>query len=336
MRTVTIKAIEAVRCIPSGMTDAALMEELGISSGGLRTLFQQLLAAGLVTKEEMEDRLALSHASVVVGTEKKKIEVQDAKKPVIDAADAINCIRSGITDSVLMKRYNLSVKGMQSLFEKLVAAKLITWTEIERRSNCCQHSFVLDEEAGRRSKNSTTLGESDATEILRRLRCGDKSSDILDAYEISRSRLCHVLGEMAERGLATPGELEAYLAESSAHFQIRRRGSAGLIYSGSAVSRCARRNGSQRGNRSFRRRLVRPLPRTCGALWSYSHPGRLEQIQSHWGRSHRSEANGSNPGLRKHDRRNFIQGKLGQSRPLGREFVSRERHVGFFGGREPF
>lgn len=236
MRTVTIKAIEAVRCIRSGMTDAALMDQLGVSSGGLRRLFQQLLAAGLVTKDEMEDRLTLSHASVIVGTEKKSIEVQSAKKPMIDAADAINCIRSGMDDSILMKRYNLSVKGVQSLFEKLVAAGLITWTEIERRSHCYQQSLVLDEEAGPTAKKRTKLEESDATEILRRLRYGGKYSDILDEYEISRSRLCQILGEMAERGLATPGELEAYLAEPSMHFQIRRRVSGGLIYSGSTPS----------------------------------------------------------------------------------------------------
>jgi hypothetical protein len=184
----------------------------------------------------MEDRLTLSHASVIVDTEKKKLEDHEVKKPMIDAADAINCIRSGMDDSILMKRYNLSLKGVQSLFEKLVAARLITWTEIESRSDRGQQSFVLDEEAVQPATKSTALEESDTTEILRRLRCGDKLSDILEEYDISRSRLSHLLGQLAEQGLATPGELEAYSVMPSRHFQIRRRFSGGLIYSGSAPS----------------------------------------------------------------------------------------------------
>lgn len=235
MRQVIIKAIEAVRRIRSGMTDAALMEELGISTEGLHRLFKELLAAGLMSKEEMEERLSISHTSVVVDIEEKKPEGHEPKKPVIDAADAINCIRSGMDHSTLMKRYNLSAKGVQSLFDKLVGAKLITYGEIERRAAQFQESFVLDEQAGA-PLTTTEVREADFLDILNRLRSGTECSDILEEYDITRTQLTHTLGVLAERGMATSGELETYLLGTSQHFAIRHRFSEKVIYEGYAAS----------------------------------------------------------------------------------------------------
>ena len=47
------------------------------------------------------------------------------QKPIIDARQALQDIQSGMDDSALMKKYNLSTKGLKSLFNKLAAAGLI-------------------------------------------------------------------------------------------------------------------------------------------------------------------------------------------------------------------
>ena len=52
---------------------------------------------------------------------------------MIDAADALKCIRSGMSDAALMKRYDISAKALQSLFRKLLAEGLIEESMIEGR-----------------------------------------------------------------------------------------------------------------------------------------------------------------------------------------------------------
>ncbi len=48
-REITIRAIDAVRAIRSGMDDVALMQEFNISAKGLQSLFNQLIAAGILS-----------------------------------------------------------------------------------------------------------------------------------------------------------------------------------------------------------------------------------------------------------------------------------------------
>ena len=51
-----VKAKEAIRDIRSGMDDIALMEKYKLNDKGLRSLFRRLLAAGLVTADEIDGR----------------------------------------------------------------------------------------------------------------------------------------------------------------------------------------------------------------------------------------------------------------------------------------
>ena len=51
-----VKAKEAIRDIRSGMDDIALMEKYKINDKGLKSLFRKLLAAGLVTADEIDQR----------------------------------------------------------------------------------------------------------------------------------------------------------------------------------------------------------------------------------------------------------------------------------------
>jgi len=58
-------------------------------------------------------------------------------KRKIKAKDIVNDVRSGMTDSELMKRHGLSSKGLQSIFKKLIDAKAPKVQEVFNRAPIC-------------------------------------------------------------------------------------------------------------------------------------------------------------------------------------------------------
>ncbi len=58
----------------------------------------------------------------------------DSKRS-IKAKDIVSDIRSGMTDSELMTKYKLSVKGLQSIFQKLEEKKVMRPSELYGRQN---------------------------------------------------------------------------------------------------------------------------------------------------------------------------------------------------------
>ena len=61
----------------------------------------------------------------------------------IDAEQVLNDIRSGMSDQSLMNKYALSAKGLQSLFEKLLDAGLITQSELEDRMSTSEQTVEI-------------------------------------------------------------------------------------------------------------------------------------------------------------------------------------------------
>jgi diguanylate cyclase (GGDEF)-like protein/PAS domain S-box-containing protein len=61
----------------------------------------------------------------------------------IDAEQVLNDIRSGMSDQSLMNKYALSSKGLQSLFEKLLDAGLITQSELEDRVSLSERTVEI-------------------------------------------------------------------------------------------------------------------------------------------------------------------------------------------------
>ncbi len=54
-------------------------------------------------------------------------------KAIVNAEDAVRSIRSGMNDEALMEKYEISRKGLRSLFKKLVAAGAIEQSVLDRR-----------------------------------------------------------------------------------------------------------------------------------------------------------------------------------------------------------
>ena len=57
------------------------------------------------------------------------------EKATISAKEIVADIRAGATDEFLMKKYNISDKGLQRLFQKLISAKVLTQAEIYHRAS---------------------------------------------------------------------------------------------------------------------------------------------------------------------------------------------------------
>lgn len=64
-----------------------------------------------------------------------------AEKKTLSAKEVVADVRAAATDDFLMKKYGLTEKGLQSLFQKLIAAKLVTPADLDRRA------FVQEVEA---------------------------------------------------------------------------------------------------------------------------------------------------------------------------------------------
>ena len=102
---------DALHDIRTGLDDSTLMKKYQLSAKGLQSMFKKLLALGVITQAE------LGRGPV----------------PEIKAKDAVRDIRSGMDDFALMDKYGLSAKGLQSLFDQLVAAGLLSRGDLDLR-----------------------------------------------------------------------------------------------------------------------------------------------------------------------------------------------------------
>lgn len=130
---IKISTKEIVELVKSGIDEASLMEKFNFSAKAIDSLLDRLVAAGMLTQSEVDGLRALSSGSVVVDSGQAKFPWMTWEWPVISGADAAKCIRCGMNDSSLMKRYGISAKGLRSLFEQLVASGIIRQSELDKR-----------------------------------------------------------------------------------------------------------------------------------------------------------------------------------------------------------
>ena len=68
-------------------------------------------------------------------------------KRTIKAKDIVNDIRSGMTNLQLMEKHNLSSKGLQSIFTKLMDAKAVKDRELDGRTPLADDTVNLNQDA---------------------------------------------------------------------------------------------------------------------------------------------------------------------------------------------
>jgi len=149
-----IRVREALADLRAGMKDAELMEKYNLAAKGLQSLFAKLVAAGMITMEEIEQRMPGLMQSATISEDVQNLAEGEAWRlrrtrpgeqtgQLIRAGDAVADVKSGMSDTQLMEKYRLSSRGLQDLLDKLVDKRLIALEEVERRTETMDSTVDL-------------------------------------------------------------------------------------------------------------------------------------------------------------------------------------------------
>lgn len=132
------------------------MSKYLLSNAGLQSLFDKLVTAGYIDLAEMLERTAAFLGTVDISESFSPVEAvkaEDRQQPSksraatrINAQEAARDIRSGTDDFALMQKYQLSTKGLQSLFKKLMEVGLVQQIDLDRRNLGFEHTVTLTED----------------------------------------------------------------------------------------------------------------------------------------------------------------------------------------------
>jgi hypothetical protein len=127
-------------------------------------------------------------------------------KPKIGAREAVNDIKSGMSDAELMKKYGLTDKGLASLFQKLLQAKLLEESFVRKRT--------APIEADTATKfgpppapipESTTPGPGEPSElalaVLEDIKEGRHDNEIMRRHELTPGKLKQIRDSLAQSRL---------------------------------------------------------------------------------------------------------------------------------------
>lgn len=142
---IKIPVKEVVGLVRSGMEESALMQKFNLSAKALHSLLDQLVSVGALEQSEVDQRNSLSPGTVAIDIGELRFPESPKKRPAISASDAARCIRAGMDDPAMMRKYGISAKALRSLFRKLVAAGVVEQWELDRRMSETQAWAVLDE-----------------------------------------------------------------------------------------------------------------------------------------------------------------------------------------------
>jgi hypothetical protein len=209
MKKPIIDARQALRDIQSGMDDSALMRKYNLSTKGLRMLFKQLVAAGLIReinpRELIRDiGIGISYTGLrekyklsAVGLDRLLKDLEDfgllpvAQKSktgrdrvTIVMGEIVSDIRRRLPELKLMAKYDLSAAGLQRLFQKLLDAGAIAPTELLEISSS--------------SDNATRMSD-----MRRVLRCYPVLS--LRVCEVGNTPAEGIVRDITETGVGTAG-----------------------------------------------------------------------------------------------------------------------------------
>ncbi|HMK33759.1 MAG TPA: zinc ribbon domain-containing protein [Desulfomonilaceae bacterium] len=131
-------------------------------------------------------------------------------KPVIDALDALLSIRSGMSDTELMEKYNVSAKGLQSLLTKLVSAGVLEPSDLEERASHSRDSLSIFQETRSSSGNHVvkTTAQLLAKQAAHDIRSGMADAELMDKYRVSARGLQKLFRELRETGAVDRHDLE--------------------------------------------------------------------------------------------------------------------------------
>ncbi len=132
----------------------------------------------------------------------------------LDAKDVLTDLRQGMGDSEIMEKYNLSARGVQSLFGKLVESGLIDKAELENRAASPNRTVDIrsfqfaDTVSMAPLSGQKTKVVVDAKEVLGDIADGISDSELMDKYALSVLGLQSLLTKLVAGGLVDQETLD--------------------------------------------------------------------------------------------------------------------------------
>jgi len=123
----SISTKEVLEDIEGNLPNRDLMHKYGLSLNGLTTLFRKLFNKGLITRQWMERR-TIDEAPIEID-----LDMGDSRATQIPAADILKDIADDMPDEILMQKYRLSQKGLDSMWVQLWANNLISEETLRQR-----------------------------------------------------------------------------------------------------------------------------------------------------------------------------------------------------------
>jgi len=115
------------------------------------------------------------------------------QKRALKAREVVNDIRSGMTDPELMEKNGLSAKGLQSLFRKLLEAKVITPAELEQRRSVYHDTEIIQ--------------QVDGNDMVEDIRSGMSDSELMQKYGLSPEGLGFALQTLTDTKIVSLQDL---------------------------------------------------------------------------------------------------------------------------------
>lgn len=140
-------------------------------------------------------------------------------KRQIRVREPLEDLRAGMDDVALMAKYQLSAKGLQSLFSKLVIAGLTNLEELNQRVPGFMSADDLSEqfddsgkglkwELRKRKVKEKPRPAIKAREMVDDIKEGMTDGELMDEYALSAEALEYVFGRLVDAGLVTREEID--------------------------------------------------------------------------------------------------------------------------------
>ena len=129
-------------------------------------------------------------------------------KPKIDAQQALDDIRSGMDDQALMEKYNVSAKGLESLFTKMLSAGVITQADLDRRASESRGKVDISKYVSELARTELKGRRVNAQEAVRDIKAGISDADLMENYRLSAKGLQDLFGQLVEAGLVAQAEID--------------------------------------------------------------------------------------------------------------------------------
>lgn len=145
-------------------------------------------------------------------------------KPVIKASEAVRLIRMGKTDLDLMEKYNISTKGLDSLFRKLVELGAISQDEMEKRKLFFQR--VHDIELVDPPQPPVPVVSINTREAVEAIKYGMTDAELIEKFAISARGLESLFKKLVQAGAITETEitLRAFTLQKSHAVELTAAG----------------------------------------------------------------------------------------------------------------